>query len=221
MGAFIDSLTPDQKLLVVRRSRNAKRPTYFDPALAGAQAQAQATGNNDPNALDPNVQISEDLEAVFILLPLPLKNGLLSYLTTMLSLLGSADELELMTEILGIRTGTINQTVTDISAPIAQYDEVRESIMTFLTKSQTATAAPGQAQSLDQTTQTSADVVIPDLSILFGLTASGHSRIATTDLVEVHNRIADVGVVSAYSSDGLYRTQEITSWLGVITTYLS
>lgn len=204
---FINSLNPSQRSTVQVKSRGDKRPSYYSAARAVAQGTAARSGVVPTSELTPEVQISQDMEAVFILLPIDVKRNLLTFIASALKSTASTDDMELMTEVLAVRKGSYRQVFTDSGKPVMEYDATRGQILNFLAQASKATV-------------NNTDVLIPDLSNLFTALTQDQNLMSQPDVLAVHDRIADAATLYDYQASGLERGKELSSWVTVISTYL-
>ena len=204
---FINSLTPPQQATVQVKGRGDKRPSYYSAERALAQGTAARSGVVPTDALTPEVQISQDMEAVLILLPMDVKNGLLTFIANALKVTATFDDLDLMTEVLAVRKGSYPQVFADSAKPVIEYDSTRGQIVNFISRASKAT-----------TNNTA--VLVPDLSNLFTALTQDSNLMSQPDVLAVHDRIADAATLYDYQASGLERTKELSSWVTVISTYL-
>lgn len=208
---FIDSLAEEQKALVRKASRGSRRPSYYSAQAAQAKDDALRSRTELPDDFAAEVQISLDLEAALILLPRKTKDDLVGFIREVLLIIGTAgqsDDLSLFEEIVAVRAGSYVQVNQDIAGPLLAFDQTRQDVFDFLTTRQAA-------RSLD-----TAVVLLPDLNGLFAAVSDDYQRLATIDVLAVHDRIADAGTLGAYADAGFDRQRELTSWATVLTTYL-
>jgi hypothetical protein len=203
---FIDALTDEQRAAVARRSRGEKRPSYYSAALA--ESQDPATTETEPG----RIQISEDLEAVLILLPGGVKQGLIEFIQASLDIVNNlnADDFALFSEVLEIRSENYAQVNADTGSIVETYDDARSQLIGFIEttgRQNTASAA------------SSTSVVIPDLGTLFGSLAASYAALSSPDELAIHDRIADSGFVYTLQDAATSRSTELSSWVQVIQTY--
>lgn len=214
---FIDALTPGQRAQVAAKSRGTNRPTYYDSTLALSQDRLRSLGAETPeaNALDPNVQISEDLEALLILMPIEDKKALLQFIAAAIGVAGSLSNTDfaLMTETLLVRKAAYQQVYTDVGSRVLQYDATRARVLGFVENI-------ARQQTLPDPKSDPTSIVIPELGTLFSSLADSYRTLSMPDTLAVHDRIADAGVVFTYQNAATNRTKELSSWINVINLYL-
>lgn len=203
---FLSSLSPAQKARVAKYARK-ERPSYFDPTLAAIQEDTKRTGE-DPNEFNPNVQISEDLEAALILLSSSLKEAMVKTLAD-LTKSTSEEDLALMAEVVSARIEGYSTTAAELADPSLSYGRTREAIINALI----------QAVPRDNDTEKATAILIPDLSNMFQVVSASLADFTKTEVMAVHDRITDAMTLNAYSSAGATRLKELSSWKKVITTY--
>ena len=220
---FIDILSDSQRLTVAQKSRGAKRPFYYDGTLAEVQERLRNTGNEEPDAAE--VQISEDLEATFILMSTKDKSELLAFVASAIKVASSlsGDDFALISEVVAVRKAGYVQVWTDVGQKTSGYDTVREAILGFLERTAnqsvlTQTVGGTNGNTVQRENPTS--VVVPDLGALFGSLADSYRVLAAPDILAVHDRIADTGTLYAYQSAATHRTRELSSWVKIVTLYL-
>jgi hypothetical protein len=215
---FIDILTPAQRVTVARKSRGDKRPYYYDGTLAQTQERLKTTGTEE-SSLGAEVQISEDLEAMFILMN-PLDKGkLLAFLADAIKVSSSmsGDDFALITEVVAVRKAGYAQIYTDVGSKTSGYDAVRRNILGLVEQfAHQSVTNPTEATGRPDPTS----VVIPDLGALFASLADSYRVLATPDILAIHDRIADTGTLYAYQNATLHSVKELSSWVAVVTLYL-
>lgn len=210
---FIDVLTDSQRQVVAKKSKGAFRPSYFSATIAQEQAEAQRTGSADPSTIDPNIQISLDLEAALILMPSPIKQALLQFIDEAIHTSANRDDLYLLNEVVAVRgVSFTQQTVPNVSATLISYDQARQGALGFIAQVSHQQERPGSQDD-------PGIIVIPDLSNLFSTLLEDFDTLAKPDSMAVHDIIADSATLFSYSSAGQLRAQELSSWTLVITTY--
>lgn len=208
---FISSLTDEQKALVARRSRGAKRPSYYSATLARANQPVPGLTTAPSNPDDvAKVQITEDLEALLILMPIETKRRLIEFIKVVVPASTTEDDLALMTEVVAVRAKSYAQVNADVGAHLSRYDETRASVVSML-----ASAAPAEGVTDPLV------ALVPDLSNLFTVLKEDHSNLSQRDLLAAHDRITDAATLYGYTDSGIYRMKELLSWVVVISTYLS
>lgn len=220
---FIDILTGAQQTLIARKSLGANRPRYYSSDLAALQVVAKNTGTADPAEFDPNVQISADLEAVFILMPSLTKVSLAQFIGFAIGASTTASDLEMMAEVVDIRRISYYQINVDVAGPLLQLEQSRTSFLNFIDQvsrqqSETNINANGKLSATAPSKDPN-EVLIPDLSVLFAALADDHAKLASEDVLAVHDRIADSATLFSYTDSGLERVKELSSWLTVILAY--
>ena len=202
---FLLSLPADQQAVVSRQARGSKRPSYFDSQLAVVAQRAKFSGVS-PEVAD-TVQISEDLEAIIILLPTAQKQNLLSFLQTGLSVAQDANEVELLNEMVSIRSGNYAVVNSEAVAPQSAYTKAKGSIRDFL-------------ENARETSGLSIDGLVPDLDRLFATLNEDIEQISRPEILELHNHITDTLAVFDMTAKGTQRQKELLSWINVFKTYL-
>ncbi len=208
---FIDILTPAQQQTVAQKSRGGQRPSYYDGTLAEVNARLKGTGDQ-AESTGAEVQISEDLEAVFILMSTADKDGLLAFLNSAIKIASSAssDDFALMSEVVAVRKTGYAQVYTDVGRAVSDYDNVRKNLLSFIDR---IAHQKGSRQ------QDPVSVVVPDLGALFASLSDAYRSLAAPDILAVHDRIADTGTLYAYQNAATNRTKELSSWVAVVTLY--
>lgn len=207
---FIDTLSSAQLQFVSRKSLGEDRPSYYSAAAAAGMSGDRAG----------YLQISLDLEAVLILLPLSTKRGLLSFIESAADALNSTDANDylLFSEIVNVRTEGYGQVVTDVGEPARAYASTRGEVLGLIEQQaqrQLGTVSSELPVSAAQATA----VVIPDLSTLFSaLTASYDSTVRPEELA-MHDRLTDAGFLYSIQNAPTDRSTELLSWVSVIRTY--
>lgn len=205
---FIDALTTEQRTQVARRSKGENRPSYFSASLAESQGAEEANPDTEPGY----IQISEDLEAVLILLPGGTKQGLIEFIQASLDIVNNLndDDFALFSEVLEIRAENYAQVNTDTGSIVETYDDARQQLIGFIeTTGRQNTASAAESTS----------VVIPDLGTLFGSLAASYAALSAPDELAIHDRIADSGFVYTLQDAATSRATELSSWIQVIQTY--
>ena len=217
---FIDTLTSSQRATVAAKSRGPKRPSYYDGTLAQDNARLMATGSQ-PTSDDANVQISEDLEAAFILMSTADKNGLLEFIGSAIKVATSLsdDDFLLLVETVAVRKAGYVQISADVGSKTTQYDVVRSNVLGFIQNiANQAIVAQNTADMTGRPDPTS--VVVPDLGALFSALQDGYVTLARPDILAVHDRITDTVTLNDYQNAATHRTKELSSWAKVVTLYL-
>jgi hypothetical protein len=215
---FIESL-PKEKQNYVAKFAKETRPSYYDANLAQtAKGLASTLGGSiseDNSQFNPNTQISQDLEAVFILSSTEDKVQLIKVLEFLIKNRKQNEELELMEEILATRADSFRQIASDQVAGnnnvVATFESVRSKTFNLLV------VAPSEGDALgDEPTA----VLIPELSKMFGIINSNISEVAKPELMAIHDLVVDKLTVSYYSKSLDERLEELSSWINVVQAYL-
>ena len=202
---FLLTLPSDQQAIVSRYAKGSKRPSYFDSGLA-VVAQRAAFSGVVPEVAD-TVQISEDLEAVIILLPTVQKRNLLSFLEAGLSVGQDSNEVDLMNEIVSIRTSNYGVVNSEAIAPQLAYTKAKGAIRDFL-------------ENARETSGLVLDGLVPDLDRLFATLNEDVEHVSRPEILEIHNHITDVVIVFDLTARGSSRQKELLSWINVFKAYL-
>lgn len=203
MTAFIESLSSDQRSLVARNTKGAKRPSYFDAALA-VLAQRAVFSGVVPEVAD-TVQISEDLEAVLILLATSHKQALLASLQHGMTFHVDPAEAELMAEVVAVRANNYAVVNADAVAPQQQYTKVKTAVGEFLENSRTTSGIEN---------------LVPDLDRLFGTLNQNVVDTSRPEVLALHSHITDNVALVQMTGNTSSRQKELLSWINVIKTYL-
>lgn len=205
MAEFILSLPADQKAIVARSARGSKRPSYYDSELAVVAQRAAKTGVV-PEVAD-TVQISEDLEAVIILLPTAHKRNLLNFLQAGLQVSTDASEAELMAEVVAIRASNYAVINSEAVAPQLDYAKAKGAVASFL-------------ENARETSGLSIDGLVPDLDRLFAALNEDVEAVSRPEILALHNHITDNMTVFDLTKRGTQRQKEILSWINIFKSYL-
>jgi hypothetical protein len=200
---FFDSLSAADKVRVQQRSLGDKKPTYFDPISR------------------TNVQITLDLEALLILLDPNTKKALITFAKTALSLVPTTDELELMTQVIAIRTENYAVINREQTRPLQQYDVTKNKVvnaMETLVRNGNPIVNPTANQNTVKDTIGAS--FITDLGTMFQAFANGYNSILRTDSTAIHDRLTDSLTNAAYQESQSTREQQLQSWVSVVNTYL-
>ena len=204
MAEFILSLPADQRAIVARSARGSKRPSYYDSELAIVAQRAEKAGLV---AASDEVQISEDLEAVIILLPTAHKRNLLNFLQAGLQVSTDANEAELMAEVVSIRASNYTTINMEAVAPQLDYAKAKGAVASFL---ENARASSGL----------SIDGLVPDLDRLFAALNEDVEAVSRPEILSLHNHITDTMTVFDLTKRGTQRQKEILSWINIVKSYL-
>jgi hypothetical protein len=211
---FIDALPKAQKQTVRQKARGVNRPSYFSAQQAKARAMAKRTGDVAVANIPEEVQISEDLEAVLILMPIDVKKDLLDFIGVALSVSLTQDDLALMEEIVEVRATNYQQANADVGSHLSQYTVTRNNIISFVAKAVSA-APKGTQVNVDPSS-----VVVPDMNALFAVLKDDHAGLSSLDLLAAHDRITDSATLYSYLDAGTYRGRELFSWAAIVMSYL-
>lgn len=203
MSAFTSSLPVEQQAIIARQAKKV-RPTYFDADIAIAVEQA-AISKTDTDLASPDVQISEDLEALLILLPAAQKNALVTFIANSLSVVTDTDESELFEEVQSVRADNYTTYRDDGAAPKQQYSTTKARVMAVVEGLRISSG--------------STDTVLAELSPLFSSMNDSSDSFAAPEELELHNRITDSLYLADYRNRGSFRQKELLSWISVLRTY--
>lgn len=214
MGSFILSLSEDNKRLVAQNAKK-NRPKYYSPELQALQDQASSKGL-DPKQFDPYVEISEDFEAMLIILPASYKQALVSSLKDMLKNGVPEEELALMQEVVAIRkesyailSGTFAKQNTDFDNTYSGITSYLASLFSPQTE-QKETAISTQAKTAP---------VVSDLGRLFSVMSSFLYRTTKAEVLGVHDVIVDQLTLFEQSAAFRDKQKELSSWVFVVSAY--
>jgi len=208
---FIDSLKADKRALVERRSRGEKRPRYYSGIRAATQDRLVTTGTQTTGQ-QADVVISLDLEAALILSSKEVKTKIISFLQSAILAVASTSvsDFVLMSEVVANRAKSYVQVRQDVGDMVSAYTDARYNLLGFIDATARENGVSGAADS----------VLIPDINSMFGAISDAYVTLSRSDLLGVHDRIADGGTLIAFENAATNRQKELSSWVTVIQTYL-
>lgn len=213
---FIASLSDDDRRLVDLYARNP-RPTYYSAVVQALADQADKNGLNKGD-FDPNVTISEDFEALLIIMPPAQKSALIELLRQLAVARTMPDELDLMQEVLAIRRESYVLVKDECANQAIALDATYTSVIQFMTELYEKTRAIPENEVLSQEPTA---VLVPDLGNLFSNLTSFISDLNKTEVMSAHDTITDQMTLVSYSGSFLNRTKEILSWADVVNSYMT
>ena len=195
MGAFIDSLSDEDRTLVIRRSLGEKRPSYYSSNAA-----------NLSSTNDGMVQISDDMEALIILSSRTAIGYMLNFLDEAVNVSSSLNESDylLFKEVVDTRSEGYVQIHSDVRAVIRDFENTRQGFQTTVRERSGSTA-----------------IDIPDLSKMYATLSESYEAISSPEELAVHGRISDAGFLYSVETSSLERVRELQSWSNVLRTYHS
>lgn len=201
---FIGSLPENLRTVIANNARGVNRPKYYSATLANAGAVVTA----QKPQINAEIQISEDLEAVLILMSPQQRGQMMDFIRKSESVSTSPDDLEMMAETVARRAEGYAQVAADAGGPTRNFSLARAAIMAVLNK-----------QRADDSS--TSDTIVPDLSNFFAAVAVDYLVVTKPDIMAVHDRIVDESTLGAYTDSGNNRSKELLSWLKVFQTYQS